>query len=135
MRMKTKTQADTAKPTKAAIRKWVAALRSGEYKQTIGTLQNSHGHCCLGVACEIFTDKYKRDYNKFLIGGSPEIEKGAPVWLDEFNNDFSRITKEPISRLNDGLVECETIEPFDFDEIADLLELVYIHEAFGKQTR
>jgi hypothetical protein len=29
--------------------KWVAALRSGEYKQTKGYLRNKKGYCCLGV--------------------------------------------------------------------------------------
>lgn len=38
--------------------KWVAALRSGEYKQTTGVLTevNDDGttsHCCLGVLCEL----------------------------------------------------------------------------------
>lgn len=34
-------------------KKWVAALRSGEYRQTAGNLRVSDGYCCLGVACEI----------------------------------------------------------------------------------
>lgn len=36
-------------------RKWIAALESGEFKQTKGRLHNarSGGFCCLGVACEI----------------------------------------------------------------------------------
>ena len=35
--------------------KWVAALRSGEYKQTTGKLANVERteHCCLGVLCEM----------------------------------------------------------------------------------
>jgi hypothetical protein len=37
---------------------WVAALRSGQYKQTSGTLHRlrddgSEGYCCLGVLCEL----------------------------------------------------------------------------------
>lgn len=41
------------------VRKWVDALRSGEYDQTSGGLRrvdadgNATGFCCLGVACEI----------------------------------------------------------------------------------
>ncbi len=35
------------------MRKWVKALRSGEYQQTTGALKNSVGFCCLGVACDI----------------------------------------------------------------------------------
>lgn len=34
--------------------KWVAALRSGNYKQTTGMLnRNNESFCCLGVLCEI----------------------------------------------------------------------------------
>ena len=33
--------------------KWVAALRSGEYKQTREVLKSSAGYCCLGVLCDI----------------------------------------------------------------------------------
>lgn len=37
---------------------WVAALRSGEYKQAVGTLRDerrdgSVGFCCLGVLCDL----------------------------------------------------------------------------------
>lgn len=35
-------------------KKWVAALRSGEYKQTTGHLRDQKGFCCLGVACELY---------------------------------------------------------------------------------
>jgi hypothetical protein len=34
-------------------KKWVAALRSGEYKQAQSQLKTEIGHCCLGVACEL----------------------------------------------------------------------------------
>jgi len=34
-------------------KKWVAALRSGEYKQIQNRLGDPNGHCCLGVACEV----------------------------------------------------------------------------------
>lgn len=34
--------------------KWVAALRSGDYKQGIGRLRLGDKFCCLGVLCDIF---------------------------------------------------------------------------------
>lgn len=34
-------------------KKWVEALRSGEYKQGKGALRNGDQFCCLGVACEL----------------------------------------------------------------------------------
>ena len=33
--------------------KWVAALRSGQYKQGLGKLESNGRYCCLGVLCEI----------------------------------------------------------------------------------
>jgi hypothetical protein len=34
-------------------KRWVEALRSGNYKQTTGCLRNGDGFCCLGVLCDI----------------------------------------------------------------------------------
>lgn len=34
-------------------RKWLDALKSGDYKQAKGSLRTSSGYCCLGVACDI----------------------------------------------------------------------------------
>jgi len=34
-------------------KKWVKALRSGDYEQATGVLYNGTGFCCLGVACDI----------------------------------------------------------------------------------
>lgn len=34
-------------------KEWVAALRSGEYKQAKGQLKKDSGFCCLGVLCDI----------------------------------------------------------------------------------
>ena len=33
--------------------RWVAALRSGDYGQSQGCLQDEYGWCCLGVLCNI----------------------------------------------------------------------------------
>src|ERR1700684_1781968 len=32
---------------------WAEALRSGEFKQTTGILQDYEGYCCLGVLCAL----------------------------------------------------------------------------------
>lgn len=34
--------------------KWVAALRSGEYKQGKGSLSTGGEFCCLGVLCDLY---------------------------------------------------------------------------------
>jgi hypothetical protein len=43
----------TAEERKANRAKWVAALRSGKYRQARKALTRDGGFCCLGVACDI----------------------------------------------------------------------------------
>lgn len=38
---------------KSIAMRWAKALESGRYKQTIESLQDSNGNCCLGVLCRI----------------------------------------------------------------------------------
>lgn len=35
-------------------KKWVAALRSGEYQQGMDALRDGDRFCCLGVACDVY---------------------------------------------------------------------------------
>lgn len=39
-------------------KKWVEALRSGQYQQTQGALHKETGWCCLGVACDLYAKKF-----------------------------------------------------------------------------
>lgn len=116
------------KPNRKQLEKWIAALRSGEYKQYIGALQTSKGYCCLGVACRALIPKsklylYTEEHEKesFLEGILPEQQPNAPKWLKYINDDFYSITRKKLTVLNDE-------KKLTFDEIADLLELVYIHK-------
>ena len=38
--------------------RWVAALRSGKYKQTKGFLRCDESFCCLGVLCDVVEPEY-----------------------------------------------------------------------------
>ena len=41
-------------------KKWVSALRSGEYKQGKEVLRNiSDQYCCLGVACDLYSKEHE----------------------------------------------------------------------------
>lgn len=55
--------------------KWVAALRSGEYKQGFGELKaNNNSFCCLGVLCDIVvkeTDSIK--WSEFEQNNNDEV--------------------------------------------------------------
>ena len=60
---------------KSDVKKWVKALRSGEYQQGEGELCREDDivgdceYCCLGVACDILIDEYWiKDLNLWSIG-------------------------------------------------------------------
>lgn len=40
--------------------KWIAALESGEYKQTTGKLRDEKGFCCLGVLCNLHAQEHPK---------------------------------------------------------------------------
>lgn len=112
--------------TKSQAQRWANALRSGKYKQTKMTLQDSNGYCCLGVACSIFIPKAKQDKSMHgidlvLSGKLPSNQPNAPEWLKRINSIMT-------SKLGIGFV-CLNDSYYNFDEIADIIELIYVHEA------
>jgi hypothetical protein len=102
------------------LKLWIAALRSGNYPQGESALQDEDGYCCLGVACKVLipVDKQELD-DGYLDGGYPISQPSAPQWLKDINADFGNKTGKNLAGLND-------IDGLSFDEIADLLEMVYI---------
>lgn len=120
---------------------WIAALRSGEYSQTQHTLNDSAGFCCLGVACKILIpanfQRLNIDYEtgeSFIDGDTPESQRACPTWLANVDDDFMRRTTAALSSLNDLTDKAREYvdSSLTFDEIADLLELVYIHRALDE---
>lgn len=112
-------------PTKSDIRKWCQALRSGKYKQGKLQLETPSGRfCCLGVACKVFIPLDKQILfpdMTHLLGIFPRSQDACPHWLGDMVLEFRIKTGKSITSLNDS-------EGFTFDEIADILEAVYIHE-------
>lgn len=115
---------------KSVMKKWVAALRSGEYKQNAGiNLKTDLGYCCLGVLCEVMNVPSIRNINgKYSFeeeyGGLPlSVIKKAQIshYLGRaLDNSFQ------LSSLNDsGHRDCIGEGRFTFEEIADIIELEY----------
>lgn len=52
-------------------KKWVDALRSGEYKQGKGILNGERGFCCLGVLCEVMELPKEKDGDRFIYRFGP----------------------------------------------------------------
>lgn len=133
------------KMPKKEIKVWIEALRSGEYKQGRGKLEDRIGHCCLGVACKLFAPNYTTGSDGFLAGLIPDSIAGAPEWLTHINSDFYEKVGVNLSQLNDGGTVLifgtdnlyrvgEYVDRCTFEEIADALQAVYIEGAFDKET-
>ena len=110
-------------------KKWVNALRSGDYKQVKGSLQDfiseksdETGYCCLGVACKVLIPEelIERHINGSIAHGLPSFQKHSPKWLirvQQMGYSIPSTSKDTLSlySLNDSW-------GYSFTQIADLLE-------------
>ena len=107
--------------------RWLAALRSGDYKQTVKRLHRPDGFCCLGVACDLFnSDGWDVDLNwgtdAFSDQTLPEdvsrwlfdLWEADPVVYIKHSDEWMSLTS-----LNDG-------QGYTFEQIADALEETYL---------
>jgi|SRR4051812_9489018 hypothetical protein len=136
-----------SEPNTAVVTKWVEALESGEYKQTVGALYRTAdhegdpaGHCCLGVLCDLAVKDgvidppvIKFDEDRGMIATYAETSTFLPekvmewVGLDENNPwvDFERWGRE----VSDNLAILNDEEEASFEEIADILRLNFLPNA------
>lgn len=111
-------------------KKWVDALRSGEFKQTKGCLQDADGYCCLGVACDLYSKVHNISWasglldRKNFLDASQYLPSVVVAWLGL--KDFSGSV---FNRKEDGSVECKVClldlndrKNFTFEEIAKVIE-------------
>jgi hypothetical protein len=99
-------------------KKWVAALRSGEFKQTKGRLRDTKGFCCLGVACEVYrreTGNGEWDDDGLFQGTGEVLPRNVLRWLSLSRPNGSG------SELGVCLTE-RNDKGASFAEIADLIE-------------
>ena len=105
-------------------RRWVAALRSGKYKQTISHLYDAGGFCCLGVMCALRGAKLDEMDHMGLPGELPNFNElfnidsdhaeffsgGGQAWQVPYCGKMVRLTF-----LNDG-------HRLSFKKIANIIE-------------
>lgn len=113
------------------VRRWVAALRSGEFKQGREVLRRGDEFCCLGVACELYRREVGgawEDYPRppqgqwFKIGSSTYVDAFLPRkvrdWLGLPSVDPIACGRTPLALMND--------EGQSFGTIADAIEATYL---------
>lgn len=98
---------------------WLAALRSGKYKQGTAVLYNPEleSYCCLGIGC-------------LLVGFSKEelIRKSYPINIEDKNNKIPYLLKDTYSILSNRntfyntLSQINDIDKKSFSEIVDWIE-------------
>jgi len=111
-------------------KKWVEALRSGDYKQTQNVLTDGNNYCCLGVACDIsdlgeweefetkesggFEYIVNRDYSSEK--SSIDLPNSVQNWLGLYTISGASVNgvAKSLVTLND--------EGSTFNEIADAIE-------------
>jgi hypothetical protein len=101
---------------------WVAALRSGDYKQGRELLKEGNQYCCLGVLCDLFKKEAKKKYS-FMDLSADDSETPGPevcIWAalpsDDPTVQIGR--RRRLSRHNDG----SGTKARTFAEIADAIE-------------
>jgi hypothetical protein len=114
-----------AKMNPAIKAKWVAALRSGEYKQGKAYLNGPGGFCCLGVLCDLMVKEgdapdwaanpegEKSVFANWLTTLPPHVAIWAELQHDEFGPRIGP-NEESLAALNDG--------GMPFTQIAALIE-------------
>jgi len=111
------------KPVKSRIKKLIAALRSGKYRQTTGALRKGNRFCCLGVACEVHRKATGKGRWRH-IQGNWEYKKEISLLPTDVSKWFG-ITRDPLlggpsaASLND-------MDKADFPYIADQFEKTFI---------
>jgi hypothetical protein len=107
--------------------KWLAALRSGEYKQGRHALKQDNNFCCLGVLCDIYSKEKNVPWEKLgnydnILDSKTILPDKIKSWAELPEQDPSvdtnidiDIEKETLSGLND-------IYHYNFNRIADIIE-------------
>lgn len=96
--------------------KWLAALRSGEYKQGTGCLRRENEYCCLGVLCDLHAKetngKWERPNRYSYLGATGLLPGEVCNWAN--GGPFMNPSEYSLVDLND--------HGKSFKEIADFIE-------------
>ncbi len=102
-------------------RAWIAALRSGKFKQGRGQLQSDDGFCCLGVACAIAVEQGVAVHVDVDTQGDCTYDGEACYPPPSVQRYMGLACENPIIH-GTTLSSWNDSEEADFSAIADLIE-------------
>jgi hypothetical protein len=107
------------------MKRWIAALRSGEYKQGKGQLIKDGRYCCLGVLCDVVKDEMglKIDEPNVYLPNKNSFTSMLPY---ELSNEFcleERVNGTSFQSILAGMNDGEDDKPARrFKTIANYIE-------------
>jgi hypothetical protein len=109
--------------TKDELRKeWLEALRSGKYKQAQDALHiPDEGYCCLGVLCEVLSNKGIMRRLGYAYTFDTQDEDGVITMETELQQPIRDLVGLD-KRVTGRLIEMNDLAQNSFNEIADYLE-------------
>jgi hypothetical protein len=109
---------------------WVDTLRFGNYPQTVKSLQDDNGYCCLGVLCELAV---KAGIIPAPVYAADDGISGTKVW--HYDDDFTVVLPYRVSQWAGLPTDNPVIDPDNgktaincndngqsFSDIADLIQ-------------
>lgn len=130
-------------------RRWVEALRSGEYAQTKGKLQRvvpgdhgePEGFCCLGVLCELaVADRVIPEARQESATGGAEygrslVDEILPIEVQEWAGLSSQ---DPVLMPHESTSRCASYRNdnlgWTFEELADAIEATFLTPKRGDKV-
>src|SRR4051812_46870410 len=105
-------------------KKWVAALKSGEYKQGRLHLKKDNTYCCLGVLCDIHRKECSTGWiqQRTYMGSFLTYLGERYVLPLEVANWAGLEGSNPLIPGHNFLASLNDIDSLNFEQIADLIE-------------
>lgn len=119
---------------KSIATKWVAALRSGAYKQGTGTLRDSENNsfCCLGVLCNLHAQEHpglarKETDPDSYMGHSEFLPEKVKKWAGMISEEGEPVDRSDITIKGEEFVSLTDVNDsgISFKRIATWIEKNY----------
>lgn len=108
------------------VKKWTAALRSGEYAQAEGVLRDSNdAFCCLGVACDVYAKEVGGEWREggfFRAGSGETLNDTSKYALPGRVREWLGLDDASGQYEGAALIDHNDDDKLPFDQIADIIE-------------